>query len=51
MKFAYVTNDTSETSVKNHIHRCTTPRETVTCDSQPHIAPIGAILIFSINVS
>jgi hypothetical protein len=51
MKFAYVTNDTAETSVTNHIHRCTTPHETVICDSQPHITPIGAILIFSINVS
>jgi hypothetical protein len=33
MKFTYVTNDISETSVKNHIYHCTTPHETVICGS------------------
>jgi hypothetical protein len=32
MKFAYVTSDTSETSIKNHIFHYTTPHETVICD-------------------
>jgi hypothetical protein len=32
MKFAYVTNDIDETSIKNHLHHYTTLRETVTCD-------------------
>jgi hypothetical protein len=32
IKFAYVTNDTANTSVKNHMYH-TTPGETVICDS------------------
>jgi hypothetical protein len=31
-KIAYVTNDTAETSIKNHIHYFATPCETVICD-------------------
>jgi len=33
IKFAYVTNDTAKTSIKNHIYHYTTPCETVICDS------------------
>jgi hypothetical protein len=51
IKFAYVTNDTTETSIKNHVYDYTTPREMVTCDLRLHITPTGAILIFSINCS
>jgi hypothetical protein len=32
-KFAYVTNDTSKTSIKNNIYHNTTPCEMVICDS------------------
>jgi hypothetical protein len=55
MTFAYVTNDTAETGIKSHVYHYSTLHETVICDSddvtgdQPYIAPIGAILIFSIN--
>jgi hypothetical protein len=31
-KLAYVTNDTAETNIKNHIYHCTTPRQMVICD-------------------
>jgi hypothetical protein len=33
MKFAYVTNDTTETYIKNHIYHYTTPHETIICNS------------------
>jgi hypothetical protein len=33
IKFAYVTNDNPETSIKNHIYHYTTPCEMVICDS------------------
>jgi hypothetical protein len=44
-----VINAAAETSIKNHVHHYTTPCETVICDRRPHISPIKAILIFSIN--
>jgi hypothetical protein len=50
---ARVTNDTAKTSIKNLIYHYITPCVTVICDSDGiaywHIAPIGAILTFSIN--
>jgi hypothetical protein len=55
IKFAYVTNDTSEISIRNHIHHCTTQYEMIICDSDGitgislHITPIGAVLIFLAN--
>jgi hypothetical protein len=33
IKFAYVTSDTAEKSIKNHIYHYTTPRETEICDN------------------
>jgi hypothetical protein len=33
IEFAYVTNDTLITSIKNHIYHYTTPCATVICDS------------------
>jgi hypothetical protein len=33
IKFAYVTNETTETNIKNHIYHYTTPREIVIYDS------------------
>jgi hypothetical protein len=33
IKFAYMTNDTAETSVENHIYHYTAPCEMVICDS------------------
>jgi hypothetical protein len=33
IKFAYVTNDTAETSIKNLIYHYTMPREMIICDS------------------
>jgi hypothetical protein len=33
IKFAYVTNDTAETSIKNHIYHYATPHEIVIRDS------------------
>jgi hypothetical protein len=33
IKFAYVTNNTAKTSIKNHIYYYTTPCEMVICDS------------------
>jgi hypothetical protein len=32
-KFAYVTNDTTATSIKNHMYHYITPCETAICDS------------------
>jgi hypothetical protein len=32
IKFAYITNDTTKTSIKNHIYHYTTPHEMVICD-------------------
>jgi hypothetical protein len=55
IKFMYVTNDTSKTSIKNHIYHYTTPCEMLICDSdgvtgdRPHIALEEAVLIFLIN--
>jgi hypothetical protein len=46
IKFASVTNDTAETSVKTHIYHYTTPSETAACDRQLHHSLIQAILIF-----
>jgi hypothetical protein len=33
IKFAYVTNDTAETSIKTHIYHFTAPHEMVICES------------------
>jgi hypothetical protein len=33
IKFAYVTNDTAKTSIKNHLYHYTTPYEMIICDS------------------
>jgi hypothetical protein len=33
IKFAYVTNDTAKTSIKNHIYHNTIPHEMVICNS------------------
>jgi hypothetical protein len=53
IKFAYVTNDTAETNIKNHSSQYTSPRETVICGSDgmtgDSISSIVALLIFSIS--
>jgi hypothetical protein len=54
IKFAYITNDTVQTSIINHIYHYTTPHEMVICESdlsdrRLHNAPKGEILIFPIN--
>jgi hypothetical protein len=33
IKFAYVTNDIANTSIRNHMYQYTTPCEKVICDS------------------
>jgi hypothetical protein len=46
IKFAYVTSDIAETSIKNDIYHYTTLCEIVICDRHLHFIPIEAILIF-----
>jgi hypothetical protein len=40
IKFAHITNDTAQTSIKNHIYHYTTPREMVICDSDDVIGDL-----------